>query len=46
MYMAKIKDFRKIDKIEELGNKIVKFVKYYEEEKDQILKLTAMKLAG
>lgn len=40
--MVEIKDFKKIDKIENLGNKICKFVKYYEEEKGQILKLAAL----
>lgn len=30
MYMTEIKDFKKVDKIEELGNKICKLVKYYE----------------
>jgi len=31
--MVKIKDFKKVDKIEELGDKICKFVGYYERKK-------------
>jgi len=31
--MVKIKDSKKIDKIEELGDKICKFVRYYERKK-------------
>jgi len=31
--MVEIKDFKKIDKIEELGDKICKFVGYYERKK-------------
>ena len=41
--MTKIKGFRKVDKIEELGNKICKFVEYHEGNKGQnLLALAAL----
>jgi len=43
MYMANIKDFKKIDRIEELGNKICKFAEYYAKEKGpKVLALAAL----
>jgi len=40
--MVKIKDFKEVDEIEELGNKICKFVGYYEQEKGRNVLIAAL----
>jgi hypothetical protein len=40
--MVNIKDFKKIDKIEELGNKICRFTENYERRKGRSLELATL----
>jgi len=40
--MVKIKDFKEVDKIEELGNKICRFVDYHEKSEGESLALAAL----